>query len=69
MASYAEAGFGGVERRVLVYIAMWFKFRRWDYKVKRIGMNLLSQGSDGKCYNIPRGVRGVLQYSLGSDGE
>ena len=95
---------------------MWFKFRRWDYKVKRMGwinwdravmgcfnirqgvrgndvglgkytwewcrtlgqclltrslmkfqliylisdilLNLLSQGSDGKCYNIPQGVRG-----------
>ena len=58
MASYAEAGFGWVERTVLVL--MWFKFRRWDYKVRRMGMNLLNQGSDGKCYNIPQGVRGVM---------
>jgi len=47
---------------------MWFKFRRWDYKVKRMGMNLLNQGSDGECHNIPQGVRGMHQYSLGSDG-
>jgi len=60
VASYAEAGFGGVERRVL-----WFKFRRWDYKVKRMGMNLLNQGSNGECQNIPQGVRGCFNIPWG----
>jgi len=39
---------------------MWFKLRRLGvYKVKKMGMNLKNQGSDGKCYNIRQGVRGV----------
>jgi len=40
-------------------VAMWFKLRRLGvYKVKKMGMNLKNQGSDGKCYNIRQGVRG-----------
>ena len=40
-------------------VAMWFKRRRLGvYKVKKMGMNLLSQGSGGKCHNIRQGVRG-----------
>jgi len=39
--------------------AMWLKLRRLGvYKVKRMGMNLLSQGSDWKCFNIRQGVMG-----------
>ena len=34
-------------------VVMWFKLRRLGvYKVKKMGMNLKNQGSDGKCYNM-----------------
>ena len=67
MASYAEAGFGGVVRRMSkkfctcrprlssydnssACVAMWFKLRRLGvYKVKKMGMNLLCQGSGGNA--------------------
>ena len=40
-------------------VVMWFKLRRLGvYKVKKMGMNLLSQGSGG-----------MPQYSLGSEGD
>ena len=39
------------------------------YLISDILLNVLSQGSGGKCHNIRQGVRGVLQYSLSSDGK
>jgi len=49
---------------------MCFKLRRLGaYKVKESGgMPQYEAGSDGKCFNIRQGVRGMHQYSLGVRG-
>ena len=46
-------------------VAMWLKLRRLGvYKVKRMGMNLLSQGSDGECHNSPGSEGGSLDLVI-----
>ena len=42
-------------------VAMWFKLRRLGvYKVKKMGMNLLSQGSGGNATIFARELGGAL---------
>jgi len=38
------------------------------YLISDILLNLLIQGSDGKCYNIPQGVRGCFNIPWGVIG-